>query len=313
MFVLLVIAVVVGIARVRRMQRDSASTGGTGNGVAARLDPLPVAPGGSLERTRGVFLLAFTLPLWGFYLLLSLWKGTEPNWPAASYFAGMILLAGVFVEGWNSAVAKTQRTWRVWGTVVIALGFVMTWMAMNIHRAYPFVARKLEPLKWTPAYEKSPWHPKHWDPSMKKLRGLAERAAVVDRVREELRAETGQEPFVVTDRYDRSSSLAFYLPGHPFVYSVMSNVGGRRSQYDIWPGLEIGHMDANLLGRPAVVVQFMDKQKMEKLLTASFERWTGPVILPVEYEGVMVQTVSVYKAYGFKGVPAGFGKGGGAY
>jgi hypothetical protein len=132
-------------------------------------------------------------------------------------------------------------------------------------------------------------------------------------MREELRAETGQEPFVVTDRYDRSSSLAFYLPGHPFVYSVMSNVGGRRSQYDIWPGLEVGHMDANLLGRPAVVVQFMGREAMEKLLTASFEHWTGPAILPVEYEGVMVQTVAVYKAYGFKGVPAGFGKGSGAY
>jgi hypothetical protein len=136
---------------------------------------------------------------------------------------------------------------------------------------------------------------------------------MVDFVRQELRKETGEKPFVVTDRYDRSSSLAFYLPGHPFVYSVMSNVGGRQSQYDIWPGLEKGHMDAGLLGRPAVVVQFMGRKPLEKLMTASFEHWTGPVVLPVVYEGVVVQTVAVYKAYGFKGVPAGFGKGGGAW
>jgi hypothetical protein len=257
-----------------------------------------------------VFLLSFAVPLWGFYFLLSLWKGTEPNWPAASYFAGMILLAGVFVEGWNSLDAKLRRTWRMWGTVVIAWGFLMTWIAMNIHLVYPIVGKKLEPLAWTPAYDKSVWHPKRWDPSVKKLRGLAERAAVVEKVREELRKETGMEPIVITDRYDRSSSLAYYLPDHPFVYSVMSLVGGRQSQYDIWPGVDDRPVDPKLLGRPAVVVRFMEKEAMETLLTASFERWSQPAILPVMYRDVMVQSVVIYKAYGFKGVPEGVRKGG---
>src|SRR5205823_4687459 len=96
---------------------------------------------------------------------------------------------------------------------------------------------------------------------------------VVERVREEMARETGQEPVIVTGRYDTSSSLAFYLPGHPFVYSIMSQVGGRQSQYDLWPGLD-ERMNGRLKyqGRDMVIVGDFSREAVDKVLRQAFER-----------------------------------------
>ena len=295
MFVLLVIGVVVAWRWARELGRKSA------------IMPLGASAATELaqDRTRWVFLLSFALPLWVFYFLMNFWKGTEPNWPAASYFAGLVLLAGVFVQGWNAADALMRKRWRVWGTNVIAWGFALTMLAMNLQRFYPLAARHLDGLKGTPQYTKSLWFPGRWDLAAKKLRGFAERAAVVQKQVEELRKETGQQPLVVTTRYDTSSSLAFYLPGQPFVYCIMSNVGERQSQYDLWPGLnqadDAGHL--RFAGRPMVVVIVSDQAKVMAVLRSAFER-VGPVErMPAWYHGILLREVSMVKAYGFRGLP----------
>ena len=263
-----------------------------------RLEDTPPAEAGGDARVT--FLLSFTLPLWGFYLLMNLWKGTEINWPAASYFAGMILLAGVVVERWNSAVAKTRRDWRGWTTATVIWGVLMTAVAMNLHRVYPLAATKLKPLAGTEGYGKSPWNPRKWDLPAKKLRGFAERAELVEGIRAELAKETGQEPLIVTGRYDNSSSLAFYLPGHPFVFSIMSNVGGRQNQYDLWPGLgERDEKGFKYAGRPAVIIG-VDEKYMTSVVRPAFEKVEGPERLSVVVDGVVLKEVTVYRAWGFK-------------
>ena len=189
------------------------------------------------ERTRWVFLLAFTLPLWLFYFLMNFWKNTEVNWPAASYFSGMVLLAGAFVRWWNAPDAKLRRRWRIWGTVIILWGFALSMLALNLDKFYPLAARHLAELKGKPKYTQSLWFPGKWDIASRKLRGFTERGEIVGKALDQLRHETGLEPLIVTPRYDTSSSLAFYVPGQPFVYCIMSSVGGRQSQYDLWPGI----------------------------------------------------------------------------
>ncbi len=259
------------------------------------------------ERTRWVFLLSFALPLWLFYLILNFWTNTELNWPAASYFAGMILAAGIFVRGWNSIDPKSRRTWRTWGIATIAWGFLLTMCAMNLTRAYPIAAAHLAPLKGTPQYAKSLFFPKKWDPALTKLRTFQEQAAVVQSQIDALHQETGMEPLIITTTYSASSSLSFYLPGQPFVYCIMSNVGGRHNQYDLWPGLN--QKDANghlmLAGRPAIILIISADEKLAMdVITPSFDHAERQPPLPLVYRGITIQNMTIIRGYGFKGLPA---------
>ena len=283
-FLLLVVAVVVAWknARTPREQQQAADTPPT--------------------RSRWIFLLSFTLPLWTFYFLMNLWKGTEINWPAASYFTGMVLLAGVVTERWNAAPGlRLRRDWRGWTSMAVIVGLLGTILAMNLHRIYPPFAHQLEPLKGTPQYDRSPWNPRKWDPSAR-LRGLATRADIVESLRADFQKQTGHDPLIITSRYDTSSSLSFYLPDHPFVFCLMSELGGRMSQYDLWPGLN-QKTDGRLTfaGKDALIIG-VDSQGIDSVLRPAFDRVEGPEKLPVTYAGVTLKEVVVYRAFGFKGL-----------
>ena len=186
---------------------------GKGESAQRRIDDLPTDP---IARTRYTFLLSFFLPLWGFYFVMNFWKGTEVNWPAAGYFTGMALLAGVVVRQWHSTVPKVRRDWRGWSTATVLLGLILVAGALNLHRAYPWLAGKLQPLQGTVAYDKSWWNPRRWDPAAIKLRGMQARAEGIQAIRKQMIDKDGAEPLIITGRYDTSSSLNFYLPGHPF-------------------------------------------------------------------------------------------------
>ena len=45
-----------------------------------------------------------------------------------------------------------------------------------------------------------------------------------------------QDAFIFSETYHMASELSFYLPEHPQTY--MLNMGARRNQFDLWPGLE---------------------------------------------------------------------------
>ncbi len=297
LFVLLVIAVVTVFRQLRHSRKIT-------------LSPCPPVTLSPLAHARNIWLLSFTLPLWGFYFILNFWTKTETNWPAASYFTGMILLAGVLVQGWDSAVPRTRRAWRIWGTVVVIWGVLLSAVAMNLQRLYPLAARQLEPLRGTDRYEKSLFFPGRWDPAKKMLRGMQARAQAVESVCEQLREETGQEPLIITSRYDDSSSLSFYLPHQPFVFCIMSLVGGRHNQYDLWPGLDERKNGALIhAGQPAVLVDIGGGDIVDRILRPAFDHVGPPEDVPIVVEGIVIKRVSIVRAYGFMGLPAsGSGK-----
>ncbi|MEP1257826.1 MAG: hypothetical protein ABJL32_03750, partial [Algoriphagus sp.] len=45
-----------------------------------------------------------------------------------------------------------------------------------------------------------------------------------------------QDSFIFSETYHMASELSFYLPEHPQTY--MLNMGARKNQFDLWPGLE---------------------------------------------------------------------------
>jgi 4-amino-4-deoxy-L-arabinose transferase-like glycosyltransferase len=280
---------------------------GKGATAKRRVDDLPTD---ACEHTRYVFLLSFLLPLWGFYFVMNFWKGTEVNWPAAGYFTGMALLAGVVVRQWNSAVPKVRRDWRGWTTAAVIWGLILTGMALNLHRVYPWLATKLPPVTSVgkSEYDKSWWNPRKWDPAAIKLRGLQARADGVQAIRREM-TQGGEEPLIITGRYDTSSSLNFYLPGHPFVYCIMSSVGGRQNQFDVWPGLSQRVKDARgehylFEGRAAILVGLdLNNPKVKALLERAFTVIGPREVVPVTYGGIVLKEVPVYRAWGFRQPP----------
>jgi 4-amino-4-deoxy-L-arabinose transferase-like glycosyltransferase len=302
-FFLLVLAVVVAFRELRR--KDKSGAAGTVEATAIS----------SFERTRWVFLLSFFLPLWGFYFVMNFWKGTEPNWPAASYFTGMILLAAVVVKRWHSPLPKVRRDSRRWTVATVIWGLFLTGAAMNLQRIYPWLGTKLKPLEGTAAYEKSWWNPRKWDPAAIKLRGMQARADAIQVIRQEMIAANGEEPLIIAGRYDAASSLNFYLPGHPFVYCIMSSVGGRQSQFDVWPGLgqRVTGPDGTerfaFSGKSAILVGLdMNNPDVRTLLEQAFTTIGPKEVIAVAYQGVTLKRLSVYRASGFRQPPERKGK-----
>jgi 4-amino-4-deoxy-L-arabinose transferase-like glycosyltransferase len=297
-FLLLVLAVIVALQELRAARRRDFPGAASPNG-----EPQPGAA------TRWVFLLSFFLPLWGFYFVMNFWKGTEINWPAAGYFSGMILLAAVVVKQWHSAQRKIRRDWRGWTIAAVIWGIFLSGLAMNLNRVYPRLAAKLKPLAGTPAYDKSLWNPRKWDPSAGKLRGMQARADAVEAIRRQMTTEGGEEPLIITGRYDTSSSLSFYLPGHPFVYCIMSSVGGRQSQFDVWPGLGQRLSDAQgeryvLTGRSAVLVGMdLNNPGMKAMLARAFAVIGPRETITVTYDGIILKQMPVYRAWGLRAPP----------
>jgi hypothetical protein len=70
-----------------------------------------------------------------------------------------------------------------------------------------------------------------------------------------VRAETGQEPFVLAYHYGRTAQLVFYsTTGDADVYCAGSLMGTRVNQYDFWSDTDLRRVTPELLGRPAVLV-----------------------------------------------------------
>lgn len=172
-------------------------------------------------RPAHLFLLSVGLPTIGCFLLASLKTGVEANWPVSGYLTLLVLVADYSRGAWT-------RGWR-W---MLALGLVTASIA-----AFPTAWARLPVVG-----DAVP---------MQRVVGARERAAEVDALRAELRAQTGLEPIVITAAYGDASQLAYYLQGRPTVYDAGKYVGRRESQYDYWAETDLS--DPALRGRPAVL------------------------------------------------------------
>ncbi len=309
MFIFILTAVIVALTTIRRTRKS------TDRPLRWPGLIVPAAPGGL------VFLLSFSLPIWLFYMLLGFRVKTQVNWPAASYFCGMVLLGGVAAHAWglrqgtgergqgsgekreteeDLLLAWRRKSWRVMLVLTVLWGLMLNAFANNAQYLYPYVAKKAFKADGvTP----TAWHPRRWDLSQR-LRGLEQRAIKVSEVAAQIRRQTGQEPLIAATRWDLASSLSFYLPGRPFVFSVMSTIGGRHSQYDLWPGLNQADDSGKLkfAGRDILIVGEMSAGQVD-LLRSAFERIDPPEVLPIMVQGLRLRDVTVWRCYGFRGLP----------
>lgn len=183
-------------------------------------------------------------PVFAFYLLVSLRTRVEGNWAmagASTWAVGAAWAAGVALRDGGRWTKVVWWLTAATGALVIAapamLGFLST--------------RRV------------------FGPSIPidRVTGMREHAGAAGLELDRLRAETGLEPFVMTDHYGRAALLAFYLPGRPVVLCASASLGGRRSQYDLWADTN-PVTAAGLGGRPALLFGRRDQ---------AWDRWFGRV------------------------------------
>jgi len=184
------------------------------------------------HHTAATTLLAFAIPVALFYFLVSFKAQTEGNWPMSA-FVSLVPLGAWAVK---DAIVRNDRPVRfAWGAAITSILLVFAFFPLAHFLSTRRVIGPLIPIH--------------------RISGMREHAQDTQRVLDQLQSETGLQPFIVTDHYGRASLLAYYLDGHPTVYCSSALVGGRKTQYDLWPDTNLANPDLlkQLHARPAVL------------------------------------------------------------
>jgi 4-amino-4-deoxy-L-arabinose transferase-like glycosyltransferase len=151
------------------------------------------------------FALSLFLPVFGFYLALSVNDSGQANWTATALVAGMMLAAAYWLRK-----AEESLAWRRVVLAALGLAFVQTAV--------------LHETKWMNL-------PPRRDP-LNRVRGWEKLADQVESWRRRKNAT-----LIIGDHYQVASILSFYLPGQPSTYTLQ---GERiRNQFYFWPRYEV--------------------------------------------------------------------------
>jgi hypothetical protein len=230
------------------------------------------------------FLLALSLPVFVTYLGVSLVTNPQGNW-ALSGFITLVPLAAMawprLEPGTSVSIWRRPFLWHV-RNVVIILGLLtgLGMLRVDLFARIP----KLGPLIPT------------W-----RAMGADQMASHTREIADEIKTETGEEPFFMALHYGRAAQLAFYLPGRPTVYCTSSMMlNGRRNPYDFWPETNLRQIGTRrsetftLRGRNAVV---------NGATREDWEPYFERVVEVGKLRADGKKNRPSFKAYGFKGFP----------
>ncbi|MGI8890060.1 MAG: ArnT family glycosyltransferase [Chthoniobacterales bacterium] len=146
------------------------------------------------------YAAALFLPLFTLYLLLSFHYLGPPNWTAAAYVGGIVLLAA----GWIELVAT-----RVWARRVVVVALLLASLETGI----------LLDTRWL--------HLPHRVDPLDRARGSRRLAAAVAQAKQKSGAR-----FIIADNYMTAALLSFYLPGQPETF--VPKVARPLNQLELW-------------------------------------------------------------------------------
>jgi len=241
-----------------------------------------------------LLVLATAVP-WLVFLAFSPITKIQPNWPVVALLSGTILLAL-----WLGRRLRLPTVaGRAGARAFIAAGIVLGGgLVVVMHRTdwlmpvFARMARNAPPWDLTPAAK--------YDPTAR-LRGWADLGRAVGEVLAQEHA-AGRRPFLLAEDYQLAAEIAFYTPGEPRVYSAQSALGGRMSQYDIWPNPIRNR--AEFVGRPCIYVG-----SLHPVLTG--KQGGAPVLTDLrlarsvvhQVRGYPVRIWSIYTSTAFAGFP----------
>ena len=170
------------------------------------------------QQFKVLYLFWFGLPVFAFYLLLSINDQAAPNWDVLA-FVSLVVLAASF---WSERLESSRLVRRFLGAgVLLALAGSLFAMDTDLIRSVnlPF--------------------PHHRDPA-DRVRGWKSASQAVEKIRADYEAKNKEPLFIIADQRDRASEMAFYFqqkrvegPEHPPVYIVESQ--DIQNQFSFWP------------------------------------------------------------------------------
>src|SRR5438874_9245707 len=169
------------------------------------------------QQFKVLFLMWFGLPVFLFYLLLSVNKAAAPNWDGLA-FLGFGLLAIYF--WWERLEASALL--RIGAAIAVLVGLTMSAVALD-----------------TDLLRSVGYNLQRSDPS-NRMRGWKSATSALETMRNDLETKLGEKLFLIADARDRASEISFYLrnkrpegPGHPPVYIPESQ--DMVNQFSFWP------------------------------------------------------------------------------
>ena len=218
---------------------------------------------------QSALLVMFFWPMTLFFLAWSFHTKVLANWNTVSFVAGSILgaleLERLLV---SNPTRRTSRLLLAGGAASFALMLVL-----HLHQLFPL------PASINPAH---------------RLKGWQDMGARMGEVTQQ-RFVDPKRVFFMSDVYDITASLAFYLPGQPQTYCLWWS-SRRMNQYDLWGGPQ------GRLGWDAVLVLKGDAAGMPPVLTDMFASVAGPYRYVAKYRDEPVRPFYYYLCYGYKGL-----------
>lgn len=218
---------------------------------------------------RFLFLLAFSLPIYLFFLLVSFKSKVEGNWPAIAYFPAALALAGLYVTRGGREKAASGKAFCFVKRAAAVTGVLLVVAAhlQGMFRVIPL------PLK-SDIFAKRAYG---WE-RLGQYAGQFLRSS-----------GSSPETFVFADRHQIVSELSFYLPGQPQTYRVH---GLKRYSY-------LGDLN-RLRGKNGLYV-FVEGRGNLALVESHFDSVKELQPLPIKLKGQLVKTFRLFLCKNYKG------------
>src|SRR5437764_3286603 len=255
------------------------------------------------QQFKVLFLMWFGLPVFLFYLLLSVNKSAAANWDALA-FLGFGLLAVYF--WWERLEASV--TLRLGAVVAILVGLIMSVIALD-----------------TDVVRSAGYNLERPDPS-DRMRGWKSATSALEEMRNHLETKLGEKLFLIADARDRASEISFYLrdkrvegPGHPPVYIPESQ--DMVNQFSFWPRYDefveiksgaprpesevyTEESGVNLfVGRDALFVRAGKKQRVPHSIQAAFQSLEPVGTIELSGYGKVIRTWQVFLCRNYRTLP----------
>jgi undecaprenyl-diphosphatase len=189
----------------------------------------------------------------------------QANWALSGYITGTIATS-VFSLTYLAAGNKGKR-------ILLATALVLALMVTSVAH-YPSVVGLTADFDPTQRL-------KGWQQLGEEVTGIYAQMSV------------NRPVFIVSDRYQVASELAFYVKGHPVTYCV--NLGRRMNQYDLWPGFQ------DKIHHNAIFIRTGDTGIPEKFSLA-FERVEKKVFTAYTKKHGKIRDYSLFLCYNFQGL-----------
>jgi undecaprenyl-diphosphatase len=217
-------------------------------------------------------LVCLSLPVLLFFQGWSFLSKVQGNWAAHAYVTAAIALAG-WADSWQDWGERRLRNRRL--KLVFRLSIILPAVFLALFCLLDFGSFGLR-------------MPERLDLVSKRLRGWPELGQAVDDAMRGL----PRPAFLMSDRYQIASELAFYVPGQPQVYNP--NLGRRMNQYDLWGGWE------NLRGRDGLFVTH-GLVEPPAALREAFERVERIRVVSIVDRGKHLRDFTLIWGEGFRG------------